>query len=907
MKVVLMYCLNPSACSLLFRFLCLTLLLGVGLIAVSFSAANTFARSHSFDPPDGFEVVEILDGLDSPAGFAFSPDGRMFICERITGALLVAEFNASSQAWELSPTPFYTFDIPKDSGVPARHRSSGLRDIAFDPDFESNGWIYAFYMDNSPRQNRVVRVKASAADPNLAEPGSEELLIELPYNTSASSGSHNGGAIEFGVDGTLYITTGDGWNGGDVVQSLSTFTGKVVRINADGTIPEDNPFYDQANGSYRAIYALGLRNPYSISRHPDSGVLYINEAGGDKKASIFIVEPGANYGHQGYNGIGIQKQEWGNGATGASGSLITGGAWYPSDGYWPNQYKGGYFTALWGGNGDAIGHINYLQGQNNPSISAFSTSVGQSGLKPVLTRIGPDQNLYYALTNYESDQGRIQMIRWTGQESVASPVLDPPAGSYSNPVEATLSSSTPEAQIRYTVDGSSPDSESAVYETPLLISESTVLTARAYKEGLLPSGISSAIYTIGEATNIPPVANAGEDQLATVGDFVTLSGAGSFDPDGDDLTLSWQWTQLSGPDVDLFSAEDAVAFFTPQEEGRYVFQISVIDAQDTSTDEVEINVQAELPLDAGLIGYWLLDEENGLSAQDEINMQGGTLLNGPVWRPGEGKIGGALEFDGLDDYVDLGTMDDVSGLGLTVAFWFNADDFEIHDARFISKASGVQDEDHYWMVSTLNETAVRFRLKAGGTTSTLISGEGAVTLNTWHHLAATYNGSQMHLYVDGSRVASQDKSGQIDTNASVLAVLGNQTPGAGDRPFDGLIDDVRVYNRALGSNSISILASGEIALDLPDVIPTPRTPSISNYPNPFSRSSTIRYNLEQTGPVRLEVFDMTGRRVALLVDEVKAAGAHEVHFDAIELPSNIYLSRLITKGSSTTKLLHVLR
>jgi len=902
-----MYCIKPFECFPLSRLYCLILLLGVYLVSVQSISANTFAWSPFIDPPDGFEVVEILEGLDSPAGFAFSPDGRMFICERITGALLISEFNESSQAWELNPSPFYTFDIPKDNGVPARHRSSGLRDIAFDPDFESNGWIYAFYMSDSPRQNRVVRIKASAGNPNLAEPGSEEVLIELPYNTSASSGSHNGGAIEFGSDGKLYITTGDGWNGGDVVQSLSTFTGKVVRINADGTIPEDNPFYEQATGAYRAIYALGLRNPYSISRHPDSDELYINEAGGDKKASIFIVEPGANYGHQGYNGIGVQKQEWGNGASGASGSLITGGAWYPSDGYWPSQYRGGYFTALWGGNGDSIGHINYLQSQTNSSISSFSSSVGQSGLKPVLTRIGPDENLYYVLTNYESDQGRIQMIRWTGQQSVASPFIDPPAGSYSDPVVVTLTSDTPEAQIRYTTDGSTPDSESTLYESGLLVSESTVLNARAFKEGLLPSGVSSATYTIGGATNIPPVANAGQDQVATVGEFVTLSGAGSFDPDGDDLTLSWQWTQLSGPAVELFSAEDAVAFFTPQEEGAYVFQISVIDAQDISTDEVEINVQAEPPIDAGLIGYWLLDEDNGLTAKDEVNLQGGALINGPVWRPEEGKVGGALEFDGVDDYVDLGAMGQVSGLGLTIAFWFNADDFEIHEARFISKASGVQDEDHYWMVSTLNETAVRFRLKAGGSTSTLISESGAVALNTWHHIAATYNGSQMHLYVDGSRVGSLEKSGQIDTNPAVLAVLGNQSPGAGDRPFDGLIDNVRVYNRALSSNAVSMLASGEIALDIPDIVPTLSATSISNYPNPFSHTSTINYHLERTGPVRLEVFDMTGRRVALLVDEVKIAGAHEALFDASDLPSNIYLTRLITQGSSSTKLLHVLR
>ena len=114
--------------------------------------------------------------------------------------------------------------------------------------------------------------------------------------------------------------------------------------------------------------------------------------------------------------------------TGASGSLITGGAWYPSNGYWPSQYHGAYFAALWGTNGEQTGDINYLQGESNPVTSAFMSSVGQSGLKPVLTRIGPDENLYYVLTNYESSEGRIHMIRWTGQESAASPVITPAGG-----------------------------------------------------------------------------------------------------------------------------------------------------------------------------------------------------------------------------------------------------------------------------------------------------------------------------------------------------------------------------------------------------------------------------------------------------------------------------------------------
>ncbi len=778
----------------------------VFLFAVLLSWAGL---SSAADVPQGFEVVDVLGNLKSPAGFVFSPDGRMFICERMTGELRIAHFDAASQEWRLNPEPFYTFDIPKENGTPVRHRSSGLRDIAFDPDFESNGYMYAFYMKDAPRQNRVVRIKTSAGNPDRAEPGSEQLLLEVPFNDSGASGSHNGGAIEFGPDGKLYITTGDGWNGGDPVQSLTTYTGKLFRIDPDGSIPVDNPFYAEAMGDLRAMYALGLRNPYTMSRHPQTGQLYVNETGGSDKAQILVVEPGANYGHQGYKGLGERTSVWASGAGEAGGKLITGGAWYPSDGYWPSEYHGAYFTALWGSNGAGRGHINYVKSDADPTVMPFGTSIGQSGLKPVLTRVGPDGNLYYLLTTYDSDEGQVQMIRWTGQASAATPTIEPDGGAFSDPVQVSLSSATPEAEVRYTLDGSTPDASSTLFELPFTLNANTVVRARSFKEGLGPSGIAAATFTFGGASNIPPVAQAGPDQTVPPGMLVVLSGADSYDPDGDNLTLSWAWKQTGGPVVELFSAEDAVAYFTPEEEGTYTFEMTVTDGKDAVTDEVAVTVQADPPLDAGLLAYWPLDDSQGEQAADEAGGAHGELTNGPVWSPEQGKVDGALSFDGVDDYVSLGTMDAEEGQALTIAFWFKADDFEVHDARFISKASGVQEDEHFWMVSTLNGTALRFRLKAGGSTTTLISTGSVVAPGSWYHVAAVYDGAQMRIYRDGEEVARTPASGSVHTDAGAPAALGNQPPGAGDRPFDGLLDDVRMYNRALSPSSIAALMDSD--------------------------------------------------------------------------------------------------
>lgn len=371
------------------------------------------------DLPTGFEQRLVIDGLADPATMAFAPDGRLFIGERIAGRLRIAQHDPGGDTWTLNPTPFYTFDIPKDAGGnPVRHRSSGLRGFAFDPDFANNGYVYAYYMKHDPRHNRVVRIRASDGNPDVADPG-EMLLIELPFNATESSGSHNGGAVIFGADGMLCVTTGDGWNGGDAVQSLSTFTGKVLRIAPDETIPSDNPFYNTAAGDYRAIFALGLRNPFSVSRHPMTGQVYINDVGGTgDKTSIYELHAAANYGHQGYGGIGMQTGDWADSSTGGgSGRIISGGVWYPDCGPFPDTLYGAYFVANWGTNSSSTGEIATIASNTDATVSDFATDLNASDpaetLKPMYTAIGPNGHLFYLMSSYEADAGKVFEIRPT--------------------------------------------------------------------------------------------------------------------------------------------------------------------------------------------------------------------------------------------------------------------------------------------------------------------------------------------------------------------------------------------------------------------------------------------------------------------------------------------------------------
>ena len=195
----------------------------------------------------------------------------------------------------------------------------------------------------------------------------------------------------------------------------------------------------------------------------------------------------------------------------------------------------------------------------------------------------------------------------------------------------------------------------------------------------------------------------------------------------------------------------------------------------------------------GLVAAYGFEGSGTTVADSSGNGHDGTIV-GATRVPG-GKFGSALDFDGTDDLVDLGNLDIVGGSGLTISLWMKADTFGISDARLVSKATGVQEDDHYWMVSTFSSKSVRFRLKAGGSTTTLISGNDALSIGPWIHVAMIYDGAEMVIYADGVEVGSATKTGVIDADASVPAAIGNQPQNG--KSFDGILDEVRIYNRAL--------------------------------------------------------------------------------------------------------------
>ncbi|WP_239004512.1 PQQ-dependent sugar dehydrogenase [Paenibacillus tepidiphilus] len=213
----------------------------------------------------------LVTGLDVPWELAVAPDGRILLTER-SGSLRVIENG------KLRQTPLLTLMEPFVS-----EGEGGLLGLALDPDFLENHYAYVYHSyrgEDNAVLNRVLRLRLGSSQADI----DKVLLDGIPGERN-----HNGGRIKFGPDGYLYITTGERYEP-DLAQEQDSLGGKILRIAADGSIPEDNPW----PGS--PVYSWGHRNAQGLAWQPDTGVLYSSEHGQSAHDEINIIEPGANYG-----------------------------------------------------------------------------------------------------------------------------------------------------------------------------------------------------------------------------------------------------------------------------------------------------------------------------------------------------------------------------------------------------------------------------------------------------------------------------------------------------------------------------------------------------------------------------------------------------------------------------------
>jgi glucose/arabinose dehydrogenase len=273
--------------------------------------------------------------------------------------------------------------------------------------------------------NRVSRFTASG-DTALA--ASELVLLDL--NNLSGATNHNGGAIHFGPDGRLYIGVGENATPSNS-QTNANLLGKILRMDSDGNIPLDNPFYATASGQNRLIWALGLRNPFTFAFQPGNGRMLINDVGAGSWEEINPGVVGANYGWPTTEGYTTNASftspihAYPHGAGTSAGNCIAGGAFYnPPVDMFPVAYRGLYFYADYTNN-----WIRTLR-LTDSVTTIFATDIPA----PVDLQIGPDGALYYIA---RGNGGLVGVIRYAAT-SVGEDAEGMPAGyrleqNYPNP------------------------------------------------------------------------------------------------------------------------------------------------------------------------------------------------------------------------------------------------------------------------------------------------------------------------------------------------------------------------------------------------------------------------------------------------------------------------------------------
>jgi glucose/arabinose dehydrogenase len=339
--------------------------------------------------PAGFTETPVATGLNRPTTFEFAPDGRIFIAEQ-GGQIRVVKNGA------LLPTPFLSLNVDSRG-------ERGLLGVAFDPSFAATHFVYVYYtVPGSPAHNRVSRFTANG---DVVQPGSEHPILDL--NALSGATNHNGGGIHFGPDGKLYVGVGENANGSNA-QTLGNRLGKVLRINPDGSIPIDNPFFNVATGDNRAIWALGLRNPFSFAFQPGTGRMFIDDVGENTWEEINLGVAGANYGWPATEGPTTNPNFRGPifAYQHNVGIAITAGTFYnPATARFPADAVGDYFFTDLGG--DWIHRFDPSTGV----ASEFATNLPSF---PVGLGVDPAGSLYYLAMGGGQGTGVLARIQFTG-------------------------------------------------------------------------------------------------------------------------------------------------------------------------------------------------------------------------------------------------------------------------------------------------------------------------------------------------------------------------------------------------------------------------------------------------------------------------------------------------------------
>jgi len=474
--------------------------------------------------PQNFVETVVATGLNTPTAMQFAPDGRLFVAQQ-SGQLRV--ITASGQ---LLSTPALSV-IVNSTG------ERGLLGLTFDPNFSSNNYIYVYYTATTPNlHNRLSRFTMNG---DVAVAASETVLLDLD---SLNATNHNGGALRFGNDGKLYVAVGENAVASNS-QTLSNLHGKMLRLNADGSIPTDNPFYNTATGKNRAIWSLGLRNPFTFDVERDTGRMFINDVGQSNWEEINLGVRGVNYGWpntEGYTSdpafrspVFAYPRTIGGVFNGAA---ITGAAFYdPLTSTFPTEMAGDYFFADYVGNW--IRRIDTTG--SSPVLTEFATGLAA----PVDLQVHDNGSLYYL---ERGNSGRVVRVDYSPSELpviTGQPVNQ--VVTAGQPVTFTVTASGP-AALGYQWTRNGNDINGATGSTYTINSTTTGDSGAVFRVVVTSGGNSttSNAATLTVTNNTAPSATIISPAHGTqynAGQTFTFTGTGSDQQDGALPASAFTW------------------------------------------------------------------------------------------------------------------------------------------------------------------------------------------------------------------------------------------------------------------------------------------------------------------------------------------------------------------------------
>ncbi|MBC7785177.1 MAG: PQQ-dependent sugar dehydrogenase, partial [Burkholderiales bacterium] len=487
----------------------------------------------------GFQESLVAGGLSRAVQMDFAPDGRLFVTQQ-DGKLRVIK-NGS-----LLATPFVT--------VPSHNTGeSGLIGITFDPNFASNKYLYIYYTRPDGAGGYKNRVSRFTANGDVAVAGSEKVLLE--GDGLGPSTWHNSGALKFGLDGKLYIASGDNQKNSQVQNKNSLF-GKILRINSDGTIPTDNPFYATNTGKYRSVWSYGHRNPFTMDVQPGTGRIFVSEVGQAAYEEINEIKKGANYGWPSAEGPSSNPAytnpfyAYAHPVPDAD-SAITGAAFYnPKNSVmFPSDYVGDFFFGDYG-----QGFIKRID-SNSKAVNNFGSNISE------LTDIdiAADGSLYYLSRANGGQVFRVRSTTSTGPSISVPPQSKTVAASQPVTFNVTAAGS---GTLSYRWQRNSVDIAGATGASYTISNTQLSDNGAQFRAIVSNAGgsVTSSAATLTVLNNKAPVAaitSPSADFLWTGGGEIAFSGTGMDTEDGTLPASAFTW------EIDFHHAEHHHPFIAP--------------------------------------------------------------------------------------------------------------------------------------------------------------------------------------------------------------------------------------------------------------------------------------------------------------------------------------------------------